>query len=129
MNGNARNKCLTILLAHYTLGPAPDTRPWTTTLKPHYLIVQLVLALFVGFNSVFVAFWALGYFDRRLWPIEKLAMISQFTSTLAQLWSIGPLLALAYVVQAIVSDKTLRHREYQPWTSRIAGASLVSCTS
>lgn len=68
--------------------------------------------MFVSFNALFVAFWVVDYFDHHLWPIEKLGSISQITSTLAQVWSVGPLLMLSYVVQAIASDKSLRRREY-----------------
>jgi hypothetical protein len=106
-----RRLCLLSIPAYYTAAPGPDLRPWHTTLKPYYLIAQIVLALFFAFNAVFVVLWTTRFFDHHVWPIAELGKISQITSTLAQLWSVGPLLVLAYVVKAITSDKSIRRRE------------------
>lgn len=97
-------------------GPAPDTRPWSATLKPHYLIAQIILVIFITLNTLFVVLWAIHFFnqERTLWALDKLGAISQITSTLAQLWTIGPLVALGWVVQTIVADRSIRRRKYPP---------------
>lgn len=103
-----------MFVAYHFAQPAPDNRQWRSTLKPHYLVTQLVLAVFVAFDALFIVFWGIRFFDsdNHLWPITRLGIISQLTSTVAQLWSLGPLLLLAYVVQAIAIDKSIRRREF-----------------
>lgn len=100
----------TLSAAYYTADPAPDTRPWSTTLKPHYLIAQVVLVIFISLNALFVVLWSTHFFNQagNLWALEKLGAISQITSTLAQLWTIGPLVMLAWVVQTITADRSIR---------------------
>lgn len=104
----------TLSVAYYMAGPAPDTRPWSATLKPHYLIAQVVLVIFTASNALFIVFWGIRFFNqaRNLWALEKLGAISQITSTLAQLWTIGPLVMLAWAVQTIAADRSIRRREY-----------------
>jgi predicted PurR-regulated permease PerM len=106
-----RRFCLLSMPAYRTAAPGADLRPWHTTLKPYYLITHIVLVLFLAFNVAFVVLWAMRFFDHHLWPITRLAKISQITLTLTQLWSVGPLLMLAQVVQTITNDKSIRRRE------------------